>query len=661
MPTLRRHLARAGMALAALLAPCEWTSAAPAPSSSIALPTVTTGPLSPDQSIPLAALEPLVDATVRQAMERDHIAGVTVAVVQDGKVLLKKGYGFADVARRRLVDPDRTLFRVGSISKTFTWLMTLNAIEHGRMSLDAPLNTYLPPKLRIPDHPGYRQVRVRDAMTHTPGFEDTPLKHLFLRDPAKLMSVDDDLAAYRPARVYPPGEVGAYSNYAAALTGDAMAHVEGGLWPDVLEAEILKPAGMAHTTGREVYPPHAGLPAPMPADLAVDVSQAYRWTGTSFTADPFELVGGNAPAGAISSTAGDMARYMTLLLAGGTIDGHTIYGPATAAAIRTPMRQYPGGGGVDGGIFQSPIGGGLMSYGHNGATMDFHSNLMIVPALRLGVFISANTENEKTLTGVLPALIVQTFYVAPQAPLAPTPNILHDAALYNGEYLSTRRPFHGLEAFAMGFLTTPVSVVAPGYLMVGHERFVATGEAGVFQDPDHSWAQIRATTGPGQTTKLLLGGGELWRADWAHRTRTLGLLALLAILASLAVLFGLASPARWRLPQTRLQRLAGALRGPAAALWLFAVPAFALKLQGALADQSTVVYGWPGPLVTAASAAALAAAVLSWASAALTPFAWAGQGGWSAWRKLRFTATVAAFSAFGLLLAMLGALQPWNP
>jgi hypothetical protein len=115
------------------------------------------------------------------------------------------------------------------------------------------------------------------------------------------------------------------------------------------------------------------------------------------------------------------------------------------------------------------------------------------------------------------------------------------------------------------------------------------------------------------------------------------------------------------LAQTRVQRIAGALRGPAAALWLFAVLAFALKFQGAATDQSSVVYGWPGPLMTGASTAALAAAVLSWAAMALTPFAWAGQGAWSPWRKLRFTATVLAFSAFGMLLAMLGALQPWNP
>ena len=657
MITIRSRLARPAMALA-FIATGGFASAAPTPSARPAAPAL----LSPDQAIPPAALEALVDVTVRQTMAREHIAGVTVAVVQDGKVVLKKGYGLADVARQRPVDPDRTLFRVGSISKTFTWLMTLSAVERGRMRLDAPLNTYLPPALRIPDHPGYRQIRLRDTMTHTPGFEDLPLKRLFLRDPAQLLAVDADLAISRPARVFPPGEVMAYSNYATALTGYALAHVEGGLWQDILEAQILKPAGMTHTTGREVYPPRAGLPAPMSADLARELSQAYRWTGADFTADPFELVGGKAPAGSISSTAGDMARYMMLLLADGVIDGRTVYGPATAAAIRTPMRRFPGDSAIDGGFFQSPLSGGLMSYGHNGATMDFHSNLMIVPALRLGVFVSANTASEATLTGALPALIAQTFYAPPPAPpLAVTPALLRDAALYSGEYLSTRRPFHGLQAFAMGFLTTPVSVAAPGYLRVGPARFVATSEPGMFRDVDHPWVHLQAEAGPGQTTKLVLGGGELWRADWVHQTRTLGVLALLTMVASVSILFGLASPARWRLPQTHLQQFAGTLRGPAAVLWLFAVPAFVFKLQGAMADQSTVVYGWPGPLVTAASASALAAAVLSGAAAALTPVAWAGRGGWSAWRKLRFTATILAFAAFGLLLARLGALQPWNP
>jgi len=127
------------------------------------------------------------------------------------------------------------------------------------------------------------------------------------------------------------------------------------------------------------------------------------------------------------------------------------------------------------------------------------------------------------------------------------------------------------------------------------------------------------------------------------------------------VLAGLFSPARWRAAQSRSQRLAGMLRAPAAALWLVAIASFAMTLAGALADNSTVVYGWPSPLMLTASIAALLGAVLSWTALALTSFAWAGADGWGLARKLRFTATTTVFSGFGVLLAVLGALQPWNP
>ena len=127
------------------------------------------------------------------------------------------------------------------------------------------------------------------------------------------------------------------------------------------------------------------------------------------------------------------------------------------------------------------------------------------------------------------------------------------------------------------------------------------------------------------------------------------------------MLIGLCSPARWRAPQTPVQRWAGRLGGPAAALWVVAAAAFLVQLTQALADNSTIVYRWPGPLMLTAAWAALAAALLSGAALVLTPFAWRGAEGWSGWRKARFSATVLAFSALALVLAVQGALQPWNP
>jgi hypothetical protein len=130
-------------------------------------------------------------------MARDHIAGVTVSVVQDGQVVLKKGYGFAGPGRP--VDPDRTLFRLGSISKTFDWIVVMNEVEAGRMRLDGPVNDYLPADLAIPAAPGWRPVELRDLMSHTPGFDDRILYHLFLKTPAQILPLAAELKLIRPS------------------------------------------------------------------------------------------------------------------------------------------------------------------------------------------------------------------------------------------------------------------------------------------------------------------------------------------------------------------------------------------------------------------------------------------------------------------------------
>ncbi len=77
------------------------------------------------------------------ALQRGDIAGAVVVVVKDGNILLQKGYGFAAVAARKPVDPERTLFRAGSVSKLFTWTAVMQQVERGKLDLDADVNTYL--------------------------------------------------------------------------------------------------------------------------------------------------------------------------------------------------------------------------------------------------------------------------------------------------------------------------------------------------------------------------------------------------------------------------------------------------------------------------------------------------------------------------------------
>ena len=157
-------------------------AAAPAPPAAAATRSSPGARLQPGQPIPPAELAAFVDGQVKAAMARDHIAGVTVSVVQNGQVLLKKGYGFASLSPRKPVDPDRTLFRLGSLSKTFTWIGLRKQAEAGRIRLDQPVNLYLPDYLRTPDQGFEQPMRVLDLMDHAAGFEDRILGHLFEED-----------------------------------------------------------------------------------------------------------------------------------------------------------------------------------------------------------------------------------------------------------------------------------------------------------------------------------------------------------------------------------------------------------------------------------------------------------------------------------------------
>ena len=182
--------------------------------------------LQPGKPIQPSELEAFVDATVRIGMDEANVAGVAVSIVQDGRIVLNKGYGFASFDPVRPVDPDTTLFRIGSITKTFTWIAVMRAVEAGKIDLDAPVNRYLPVELQIPDDGFEQPIRVRDLMTHAPGFEDRFAGVLFIFAPERLMSLERFLRDYRPRRVRAPGVVTSYSNYGTALAGALVASVE---------------------------------------------------------------------------------------------------------------------------------------------------------------------------------------------------------------------------------------------------------------------------------------------------------------------------------------------------------------------------------------------------------------------------------------------------
>jgi CubicO group peptidase (beta-lactamase class C family) len=626
------------------------------------------GRLFTDQPISPPELEAFVDGVVHQAMAANHIAGVSVGIVQAGGTVLEKGYGFADLEAGRRVDPAATLFRIGSITKTFTWIAVMNAVEAGLLGLDGPINDHLPPALRVPDQGFAEPIRLRHLMTHAPGFEDRAVGHLFERDEAEVRSLSDYLREERVDRVRAPGVLSSYSNYGVALAGAVLEQVHGRPWQELIEAQILEPLGLAHTSVREPYAPRAGLPAPMPGSVAMAVSRGYRWNGAGHEARGFEYISQVAPAGVMSSTASDMSRYMLMLLNDGSLDGVRVFGPGAARAFRTPMTALPPEvGNWDAGFWQMRLPGGFDNFGHDGGTLSFFSSMVLAPALRLGIFVTTNTEGGANLSGVLAARIVERFYAPPQAPPpAGRPDLVPLAPVYAGHYLPTRRPYGRLEGFLFRLLAAQVVVTPDGHFdlqtMGQRQRLVPTEVADVFRTGDGQGA-VRFRIEDGRATRIETLAVALDRVGPVFQLPTLLFLAALTLTASLGTLLGVRTRFRRQTGRTGIQRVAGWIQAAAAVCWLLGAAALG-AFAGAAANQAEVVYSWPAPSIVAFSAFALAAAMLSACATLLVPAVWRrGQGapGWAWRRKAGFTLATAVFVVFGAVLALWGALQPWNP
>jgi len=193
-----------------------------------AAPAQGQGPTDP------AELEAFLDDLFAKDVEEYHIAGAAVAVVKDGKLFFAKGYGYADIENGIPVDPEQTLFSIGSVTKTFTWTAVMQLVEQGKLDLNADVNTYL--DFRIPDT--YPQpITLKHLLTHTSGFEQRLLGSL-VTDPNDLMPVREGIISYMPARVRPPGEAAGYSNYNAMLAGYIVARVSGQPYDQYLQEHI---------------------------------------------------------------------------------------------------------------------------------------------------------------------------------------------------------------------------------------------------------------------------------------------------------------------------------------------------------------------------------------------------------------------------------------
>ena len=179
-----------------------------------------------------------VDEYVHSEMTKQHIPGVALLVSRDGQVICAQGYGMANVELQVPVKPE-TIFQSGSVGKQFTATAVMMLVEKGKMGLEDPLTKY------FPNAPAtWKQVTIRELLSHTAGFTDYPKDFDMRKDwtEAELIKVVEGIPL-----AYPPGTSWSYSNLGFLTLGIVLHKVTGEFYGDFLQERIFRPLGMSTT------------------------------------------------------------------------------------------------------------------------------------------------------------------------------------------------------------------------------------------------------------------------------------------------------------------------------------------------------------------------------------------------------------------------------
>jgi len=495
------------------------------------------------ETLDVADVEKYFDAHIHQQMEEFNIPNAAVSVVIDGEVIMARGYGYADLDKKIPVDPNTTLFRMGSTSKLFTWTAVMQLVKQGKLDLEVDVNEYV--DFEVPASLAYAQqqsepepITLQHLMTHTPGFEDY-VTGLFSLSEEQMIPLAQHVRTFLPARVFPPGEVIAYSNYGSALAAYIVERVSGVPFARYVEENIFQPLGMEHSTFSQ----------PLPEHVADSMARAYRYVEGEFREGRFEYIDG---AGSMSSTASDMARFMLAHLQDGQFEGVSILEEETARKMHSPLfTLHPRLDGMAYGFVEGTYNE-RRTLSHGGGTMLYNNDVFLIHEEQVGIFIAHSGGNYLVNNEVFQAFMDRYFpcdgATAPPPPLG----MAERSRKFAGEYHQNRRSFTGEDKFLSLFMgQIHVDKDEEGYLLATHmgetNQFVEI-EPGVYHNlregrtPDvyGNFRTIVFGTDPFGKTMLMTDGPMSYsRARW-YETTAFNILLLVS-----AILFVIGSLMYW--------------------------------------------------------------------------------------------------------------------
>ncbi|AUP79469.1 serine hydrolase domain-containing protein [Flavivirga eckloniae] len=321
-------------------------------------------------------LESKLDSLITNTMESEHIAGASYIIVKDGKTLLKKGYGYATLGKNaKPVNPDSTIFRIGSITKTFTVTALLQLEDRNLIDLDKDVNQYLK-SVKVPAT--YNEpITASHLFTHSAGFDE--LRGRVVYKKGQQIALEDFLHD-KLIRLRKPGIVPAYSTFGMALAGLLVEDISGFTLEEYMKRNIWEPLGMTMTSIELTKNQEKNLSIGYEYMNGINIPQLWEWYHTY-------------PASSINSTTADMGKYLQMHLNLGEFNKNKILNPETALSMQTQQLSInPEVYGFAYGFYEKNQFG-LKAYNHGGDMLGYSSFITLVPEINLGVFVVHHHEN----------------------------------------------------------------------------------------------------------------------------------------------------------------------------------------------------------------------------------------------------------------------------
>lgn len=360
------------------------------------LPLVLVAPLaiSVSQAVDRAALAPVVEAVLTES----ETPGTVVALVRGSDVILLEAFGLSDVGSKRPMRADE-LFQIGSCTKTFTAALLTQAAAKGELGLDDPLGQWLDPARELPEW--VHDVTLRQIATHTSGLpRDATNRRNVPGAPsvAEPYSIDELYAGLGATQTSgAPGARWSYSNLGYGLLGHALENATGKKYEVLLRERVLAPLGM-NDSGVTPTPEQEARLAPGYWDGDFELVPRARWVFGDVCAN-----------GGIFSSARDLARYVSALLAKGDAGP---FSDATRAVLFTPVADIQPGRRMAPGWFVDTFPGVGEVVGHGGEVDSYSSALALIRDANLGLIVLANRGGDSAellsralLTKALPKLL----------------------------------------------------------------------------------------------------------------------------------------------------------------------------------------------------------------------------------------------------------------